>query len=135
MFVEFKRLTGSETPINRIVEWGCGGGANALHFAGLAGQYVGVDISQESLRQCADTVHYIGIANFLPVGMDAADPESVIEVIPSPCELFLCTFVFELLPTPEYGKRILSIARQLLGPDFPSQPVLAIGAINTTLQT
>ena len=34
----------------------------------------------------------------------------------SDCELFLCFYVFELLPTPEYGLRLLNIARQLLVP-------------------
>ncbi len=33
-----------------------------------------------------------------------------------PCDLFLCTYVMELVPTPEYGKRIVDIAFKLLRP-------------------
>ena len=37
----------------RIVEWGCGGGLNAVQFAAEAKEYFGVDVNSESLAECA----------------------------------------------------------------------------------
>ena len=34
LFANFARAAGIERPVKTIVEWGCGGGANAVEFAG-----------------------------------------------------------------------------------------------------
>ena len=114
LYTEFARMVGRTDPPRRIVEWGCGGGAMASRFAPLSEQYVGVDISQESLQECARQLSRQGFSNFVPVLIDAANPEGALSQAPRPCDLFLCTHVFEILPTPEYGLRILSIAHALL---------------------
>jgi len=40
----FARSDSVAGPLERIVEWGCGGGANAVAFAPHCAEYVGVDI-------------------------------------------------------------------------------------------
>jgi len=52
----------------------------------------------------------------MPVLVDAADPEAALGRVQGPCDLFISTYVFELLPTPEYGIRVLRIAYELLAP-------------------
>jgi SAM-dependent methyltransferase len=116
LFESFLKLTNLQTPLPRVVEWGCGGGANAIHFARMAVQYVGVDVSQASLTQCDKVLVAAGIENFVPVLVQVATPEDAIKLIKEPCDLFLCTYVFELLPSQAYAKRIVELAFQLLRP-------------------
>lgn len=116
LFDEFLPLTGLSGPIERIVEWGSGGGANAIHFAKDTRQYIGVDVSQASLDECGRVVRESGADNFVPVLIPVAEPEVALDQIPGPCDLFLCIYVFELIPTPEYGRRIMEIAHRLLRP-------------------
>lgn len=108
--VEFTR------PWGRVVEWGCGGGANAVHFAPRCREFVGVDISAESLRECARQVGAACDTPFRPVLVEAARPEHAVGQIGPGCDVFLCCYVFELIPSPEYGARLLRIARDLLAP-------------------
>ena len=57
-----------------------------------------------------------GIDNFVPVLIRTDAPEEALRLIHGPCEVFLCLGVFQALPTPEYGYRLLDIARNLLAP-------------------
>lgn len=116
LFDEFIELTSLVKPLERIVEWGCGGGSNAVQFCKAAHQFVGVDVSQPTLDECGKNLRDTGYDNFLPVLVDVARPEAAIELITGPCDLFLCTYVFELIPSPEYGRRLLVIAHRLLRP-------------------
>lgn len=117
LFERATRMVGFTRPWERVVEWGCGGGVNAVHFAPKAGEFVGVDISRETLDECAKEVAAVCDTPFRPVAIDVARPEEALGLIGGKCDVFLCTYVFELLPTPEYGARILRIARELLAPD------------------
>lgn len=96
------------------IEWGCGGGMNAFALAPEVQHYYGVDISPESLQECRRQIDSAGLKNLSEVLVEAAEPESVRGKITEPCSVFLCTYVFELLPTPEYGLRILALANELL---------------------
>jgi hypothetical protein len=58
-----------------------------------------------------------GLRNFTEILIDASNPEASLARIKAPCDLFLSTYVFELLPCPEYGLRVLKIAHDLLAPD------------------
>lgn len=100
----------------RVVEWGCGGGANAVHIAPRSREFVGVDVSADSLRECARQVAACCEIPFRPVLVDVAEPEAALSQIGEPADVFLCTYVFELLPSQAYGERILRIARDLLAP-------------------
>jgi hypothetical protein len=49
IYEEFSRIIGVKQPPKRVVEWGCGGGMNAVHFGRGVDAYYGVDISSASL--------------------------------------------------------------------------------------
>jgi cyclopropane fatty-acyl-phospholipid synthase-like methyltransferase len=115
LYEAFARMVGLKPPpVKRIVEWGCGGGMNAVHFGHLAAEFCGVDVSSESLDECGKQMSMEGLRNFTPILIDASDPEAALAQVPGPCDLFLSTYVFEALPSPEYGIRVLRIARQLV---------------------
>lgn len=116
MFDRGARMVGFDRPWERVIEWGCGGGANAVHFAPRAREFVGVDISASTLQECRRQVGATCDTTFRPLLIDVAEPETVLDRVGGPCEVFLCFYVFELIPTPEYGARLLRIARELLTP-------------------
>lgn len=101
-------------PLNQIVEWGCGGGANAVHFAPLTEMFIGVDITAESLEECNRQIINIGLSNFVPVLINATTPESVLNEPIKDVDLFICTYVFELIPSQSYGLQILKLANAML---------------------
>jgi SAM-dependent methyltransferase len=114
LYQRFCRMIGVTTSPRSIVEWGCGGGANAVHFAPLAESYVGIDVAGSCLRECAKQLDAAGFRNFKPVLIDVSAPETALTEITEKCDLFLSTYVFEVFPTPEYGLQVLRIARKLL---------------------
>ena len=101
----------------KILEWGCGGGANAVHFAARGSSFVGVEISQESLDECARQVARTSATPFQPILIDADDPEAALDELTEPCDLFTSFYVFELITSQEYGARLLRIAQQALADD------------------
>ncbi len=116
LYDEFSRVVGVKRPLKRIVEWGCGGGMNAVHFGPEAEEFCGVDIVAASLDECGKQLTALGICNFVPILVEASNPEAAISQVPGPCDLFFSTYVFECLPSPEYGIRVLRIAHKLLIP-------------------
>lgn len=115
MFDRMSRVVGADGPPRRVVEWGCGGGANAVHFAPHAEEFVGVDVVPETLDECARQVSAHGGGAFTPVLAEVAHPERVVDAVGT-CDVFLCFYLFELIPTPEYGERLLRIAADVLAP-------------------
>lgn len=116
IFETFADALRIQRPLSRIVEWGCGGGANAVAFAPICREFVGVDIAQSSVDECGKQLAAFGHHHFKPVLIDAGNPEAAAAKI-DPCDLFLCVYVFEALPTPEYAMRILKLAHTLLRDD------------------
>lgn len=112
-YLALKRLN---RPTHRIVEWGCGGGANAIHFATEGEEFVGVDVSSNSLTECGRRLQDMGFFNYLPIQITVDNPDKAVEHLIGTCDVFLCTYVFELFPTPEYGQRIVNLAYRLLRP-------------------
>lgn len=100
----------------RILEWGVGGGANAVAFAPRASEFIGVDIVQASLDEAGRQVGAACSTPFRPLVVDIDAPESVLSLVPERCDLFLCFYVFELLPSEAYGLRLLKVAFDLLEP-------------------
>jgi SAM-dependent methyltransferase len=98
----------------RVVEWGCGGGANAVHFAPLAEQLILVDVSSASVEECTRQVASACDTPVLGLVAEIDDPEVTAARFPGPCDLFICLFVLELVPSPAYGLRLLDIARDAL---------------------
>lgn len=116
LFEAFARQAELPRPMQRALEWGCGGGANAMHFAPDAAEFVGVDLSPEILQECGEQLRREGFENFVPVAVDVTDITPVVQRFAGTCDLFLCTYVYELLPTKAHGLRLLSSAHDLLRP-------------------
>lgn len=113
---QFAAFAGLDPSPRRVVEWGCGGGANAVHFAPLAERFVGVDVSRATLDECGRQLDREGLGDrYEPVLADVEHPEAAAATIAA-CDLFLCTYVFELLPGPDHARRLLRVARGLLRP-------------------
>ncbi|GAB2583262.1 class I SAM-dependent methyltransferase [Kribbella endophytica] len=111
----FERLS-KVTPFekaSRVVEWGCGGGSNAVAFAPGCEEFVGVDVNEASLTECGRQMTARTSTPFTAVLADLGRPEDVVEQV-GQVDLFLCFYVLELVPSPEYGLRIMRIAHQLL---------------------
>jgi hypothetical protein len=100
----------------RVVEWGCGGGANAVHFGRDASVFYGVDVSPESLTECERQMTAAGLSCFVPVPVDANQPRAALSRIEAPVDLFLCLYVMELLPTEAHALEVMDIAAEILRP-------------------
>jgi SAM-dependent methyltransferase len=102
--------------VRHMVDWGCGGGANAVTFAPLAERLTGVDVSRTSLDECARQMAALapGVP-FQPVLADISRPEQAAREA-GPCELVICLYVLELVPSKEYGLRLMRVFRDLLVP-------------------
>jgi SAM-dependent methyltransferase len=117
----YQRLRRASTvepaPIARTVEWGCGGGTNAVAFAPLSREFVGVDVSTASTEECAKQVA-AACPDVLFTGVlaNVGDPEAAAAKIPRPVSLFLCLYVLELVPDKAYGLRLMGLAYQMLEP-------------------
>lgn len=109
------RVVGLTRPWGRVLEWGCGGGANAVHFAPCASEFVGVDVTAETLAECGRQVTAVCDTPWKPVQVDVADPEAAVAQV-GPCDLWLSYYVFELVPSREYGARLLRVAHRMLAP-------------------
>ncbi len=107
---------GLSLPIAAIVEWGVGGGMNAVQLCRIADRIYGVDINPDSLEECARQVAAAGCGELLPVLIEADRPEAVRDTITDPCGGFFSSYVFELFPDPDYGLRVMRIAYELLRP-------------------
>jgi hypothetical protein len=116
MYEQLCLFTGTRRPIGSAVEWGSGGGANAIHFVQEVQTFCGIEIARASLDECGRVLAEAGFQGFQPVLISAENPEQALALAPGPFDLFLSTYVFELLPGRSYGERILRIAWQMLGP-------------------
>src|SRR5690242_2002704 len=52
LFSRLAQIAGPDVRLHRIVEWGCGGGTNAVAFAPHCREFIGVDVNKESLIEC-----------------------------------------------------------------------------------
>jgi len=116
MYEQLCRVTGTPRPLRNAVEWGCGGGANAIHFIDEVRRFCGIEIAEASLHECGRVLAEAGFTGFEPVLISAEAPEEALGLASGPYDLFLSTYVYELLPGRTYGERITRIAWQLLKP-------------------
>jgi len=86
-------------PINYILEWGTGGGANAVHFCQNIEKYYGVDISEYNLKQCRTELENNGYNNFIPIKIDVDNPESCLKFLDQKIDFFLSTAVYQHFPS------------------------------------
>lgn len=114
LILNYSSVLNIQFPVKQIIEWGCGGGANAVHFAPLTEIFTGIEITPESLIECNKQVLEGGFNNFRPILIDASAPESVLNEQISEADLFICTYVYEMLPSPAYGLSVLNLANKML---------------------
>ena len=114
MFENMAAIMKVDRPIQTMVEWGQGGGANAIHFASEVKTFYGVEISHESINECQRQLNLIQFNGYKGILIDPEDPEDAILKITEPCDFFLSTYVFPHFPGKNYGKRVTKIAYKLL---------------------
>lgn len=101
----------------RIVEWGCGFGANAVAFAPKSGkEFVGVDIVPRTVEACEQAVRAVTDVPFRGVVADPIHPEATALTMDE-CDLWVSFYVLELVSSPEYGLRLMQIAYDMLTRD------------------
>ncbi|MCL7989808.1 MAG: class I SAM-dependent methyltransferase [marine benthic group bacterium] len=103
-------------PADGVVEWGCGGGMNAVAFSTIASPYYGVDVNADSLTECIRQVEAESAGVCVPVQIEADSPEDALAHIEEPCDLFFSSYVFEVFPTADYGLRVMRVGYELLRP-------------------
>ncbi|MDV8000241.1 class I SAM-dependent methyltransferase [Rhodococcus sp. IEGM 1408] len=99
-----------------VIDWGCGGGANAAAIAPTAKRFIAADVSRESLDECVRQVGTVCSTPIEPLHIDIEHPERAITGLEDSCDIFLCLYVLELTTGPEEALRILRIAERLLVP-------------------
>ncbi|MDX1928093.1 MAG: class I SAM-dependent methyltransferase [Pirellulaceae bacterium] len=104
-----------ESRFGEILEWGCGGGSNAVALGAIADSFLAVDISQSSVDECLRQMQAHGLGNGTGIVVDIHQPEAVLSSV-SQVDAVICTYVFELLPSKAYAMRLLRLFYNLLKP-------------------
>lgn len=109
---------GRDVSARCILDWGCGGGANAVVLAPACDELVGVDISAASLEECRRQVREHAAQDMRTVLVDGARPEQAVGILgEQTVDLIVSYYVFELLPSRENVIRVLATMRRLLVDD------------------
>jgi SAM-dependent methyltransferase len=99
----------------RVVDFGCGGGANALELCRHFGHVYGVDISEPTLTECRRQVDLLGLDNkFIPILIPIDYPEDCLDKIGEKVHIFLSTAVYQHFPSKQYGVRVTELASNML---------------------
>ncbi|HET8663505.1 MAG TPA: class I SAM-dependent methyltransferase [Nocardioides sp.] len=114
LFTRFAVACGVDTSPRRILEWGAGGGANAVAFAPHAQEFIAVDVSGSILEECRQRVADVCSTPFVPVLVGVNSPHDVFNEVSGEVDLFLCLYVIELLPSKEHARRVIQHASRLL---------------------
>jgi SAM-dependent methyltransferase len=115
MYERFARCRDGEAT-DRIVEWGVGGGANAVRFAPLAREFVAVDIAQDSLDETERQVGRVCSTPVRTVLVSLDDQSGHITDLDGNVDLFLCFYVLELVPSEAHALEIVRSAFRMLRP-------------------
>ncbi|MDG4666994.1 methyltransferase [Mycobacterium sp. 236(2023)] len=99
-----------------VMEWGAGGGANAVAFAPHAQRFIAADISQDTLDECVRQVRETCATPIETRVIDLADPGQAVAGLTDTCDVFLCLYVFELTTGVDAVRAILDIAKNVLVP-------------------
>jgi hypothetical protein len=116
MYEVFARALDLTSRPHTVIEWGCGGGANAVVFAPIANTFIAADISAESVDECVRQVRSVCDTPVEPVVIDIENPGGAVDAWRGSCDLFVCVYVLELTPSRDDAWEIMRIARDLLVP-------------------
>ncbi|WP_123025920.1 class I SAM-dependent methyltransferase [Mycolicibacterium stellerae] len=100
-----------------VIEWGCGGGANAVAFAPSARKFIAADVSAGSVEECVRQIAAVCDTATESLVIDIENPEESVAGLGGTCDTFLCFYVMELTAGHPEALRILRIAEQLLTPN------------------
>lgn len=99
-------------PSKRMLDWGCGGGANAVSFSKSFEHVTGVDISMESIRICGDACYekvkrdffrpFLIPVDFIPKDIELLSSEDLYDFV-------LCTQVIQHMPSADYVGAVMSV--------------------------
>lgn len=90
-----------------------GGGANAVHFAPLCEEFIAVDVAAE-LAECDRQVPRLRHPREAILDQDRNPEAAVVCLGKETCDLFVCFYVMELVPSRAYGLLVLAKAHDLL---------------------
>jgi cyclopropane fatty-acyl-phospholipid synthase-like methyltransferase len=124
MFRDLCVLARHPRPVRTMLEWGPGGGPNAVAFAPEVDTFYGVDISAANLAECGRQLESAGFTSFSPVEIDAARPTDVLDAVPTQVDFVLSTAVFQHFPGKAYGVEVLNVMHRLL--DSPGVALIQI---------
>lgn len=114
LFQTFAKALDRQGDLGVVIEWGCGGGANAVAFAPSAEKFIAADVSADSVAECIRQVQAVCDTPVEPVVIDIEHPEQAAQDREDTCDTFLCMYVLELTAGPEEALRIIRIAERLL---------------------
>lgn len=115
MYQRFARAYDLPAP-RRTMEWGVGGGANAIHFAPMSEEFVAVDVARDSLDETARQVKKQCPTKVTPLLVSIDDQARGVTSFDGMIDLFLCFYVLELVPTEAHAHEIVRIAFRTLRP-------------------
>jgi SAM-dependent methyltransferase len=97
-----------------VLDWGCGGGANAVAFAPLATKYIAADISSQTTAECLAQVRAVCDTPSEERHIDLDLPQAATVGLEHCCDTFLCFYVLETTAGPDDALEILRIAESVL---------------------
>jgi SAM-dependent methyltransferase len=115
-FLDFARAIGADPRPERVLEWGAGGGANAVVFAPEAREFIAVDVSEAALEECVRQVADVCDTPVSPVLVPVDRPDAASAHVSGQVDLFLCFYVVELLPSRHHARLVMEEAARLLRP-------------------
>jgi hypothetical protein len=114
IFDQFAKALDRPSNPGVVVEWGCGGGANAVAFAPIAKKFIAADVSGESVAECIRQIAAVCDTPTESVLIDIEHPERAVTGLEETCDTFVCLNVLQLTAGPAEAVRILRIAERLL---------------------
>lgn len=116
LFETFAKALDAPLADQVVIDWGCGGGANAVVFAPRAKSFIAADVAEASVAECLRQVASVCDTPTQGLHIDIDHPERAVSGIHGTCDLFLCLYVLELTAGAEDALRIVRIAEKLLAP-------------------
>lgn len=114
MFQAFAKALGVSPNPKAMIDWGCGGGANAVAFAPHVGRLVVADVSAQSVAESIRQVAAVCDTPTVGIEIDITSPATAAVGLEDQCDLFLCVYVLELAPSQHDALEIVNIAERLL---------------------
>lgn len=115
IYEEFARCLHIPSP-GTVIEWGAGGGANAVAFGPRSSAFIAADIAPDSLAECAHQLRSTCNTPLETRLIDLTAPERAADGLDNRCDTFLCLYVMELTSSKADAERILRIAERVLAP-------------------